>query len=29
MKHECTEKGRIATNEGMDIIGGAGASLLH
>ena len=26
MKHECTEKGRVATNEGMDIIGGAGIS---
>ena len=26
MKHECTEKGRKATNEGMDVIGGAGIS---
>jgi acyl-CoA dehydrogenase len=26
MKHECTELGRKATNEGMDVIGGAGIS---
>ena len=29
MKHECTELGRKAVNEGMDIIGGAGISLVR